>query len=91
MAYPFPGVSFGDWIKDVTTEFGVSEHCSATPLDGPRGEVPVVWLEREVDGYVYRVPKPELEDDRPLAPWMMGNLCRRLKLDKNRWGYHLSD
>jgi hypothetical protein len=90
MAYPFPGVSFGDFMKRVQAEFGVSERRSDTALNGPRGPVLVVWLEREVDGQTLRVPKPDLEDDRSVAPWVMGNLCRRLDLDKNDFGYHLT-
>jgi hypothetical protein len=90
MAYPFPSMSFSGFLEKAKNQFGVSERRSNTTIIGPRGPVPVVWLERQVGVQVWRVPKPDLADDQTVSPLMMDNLCRRLDLDKNDFGYRLA-
>jgi hypothetical protein len=92
MPYPMPGMTFGDFLERAENVYGVTQRSLPDrQLVGPRGPEPIEWLEREVEGQVVQVVKPKLDDDEPIAPWLMGNLCRRLGLDAADFGYHLED
>jgi hypothetical protein len=91
MAYPFPSKTLGDFLESIKADYGVSEKRSERTLLGPRGEVPVVWLEREFGGRTHQVPMPEMDGDETLGPDMMDYLCRRLGLSASDFGYTLGN
>ena len=93
MAFPFGfnPPSIGQFIEKATQEYGATLVELNTIVYGPFGEIHPRILERVQDGIEYHVALPPLPDDVLITFHEARNLCDRLGIPTQEYGFILTD
>jgi hypothetical protein len=90
LAYPFFRFpTFVDFKSKLETEFGCRFVIGDDLCDGDGDSQPITFFEREVDGETLRCVVSVTDDQLPVAPTFIRNICGRLRINPKDCGLDL--
>src|SRR5215831_20049069 len=92
MAYPFGQMpTLDEFIQQVSAKYQVQRGTLSRVLTGPKGQTPVEYFIRTVNGRRVGAPISHVPPGQPLAPSQVRSLCRALHIPLDEFGLTLDD
>lgn len=87
MAYLQRWPTLGEFVEQAVRVYGCMDKRTEVTVQGPKGEVRFRYLERHQGDRQLIAPLPDLEDTDRLAPSVFRQLCSRLEIPPQAFGF----